>query len=76
MNADQFNALVLKEDGQVVPRPRTLSLAELPAGAVLGQVHYSSLNFKDSMALANKKGSLQDFKSPLIPFGKRDRRTA
>ena len=75
MNADQFNALVLKEDGQVVPRPRTLSLAELPAGDVLGQVHYSNLNFKNSMALANS-GSLLDLKLPLIPCGRRGRRTA
>lgn len=75
MNADQFNALVVKQNGlQVVPRLRTLSLVELPEGDVLVQVLYSSQNLKDSMALANK-GSLLDFKLPLIPCGKRGRRT-
>ena len=65
MHTDQFNAFVLEQDGpQVVPRLRKLSLGELPDGDVLVQVHYSSLNFKDSMALANK-GIIRKF--PAVP---------
>lgn len=36
MNTDQFNALVLEQDGQqMVPHLHKLSLAELPDGDVL-----------------------------------------
>ena len=65
MSLDQFKALVLEQNGDaVLPHLRELTLDDLPAGDVLVRVHYSSLNFKDSMALANK-GIIRKF--PAVP---------
>lgn len=62
---EHFQALLLEQEGTAVtPHLRQLSVADLPAGDVLVQVHYSSLNFKDSMAIANK-GIIRKF--PAIP---------
>lgn len=65
MSVDQFSALVLKnEDGKVFPQIETLALSDLPEGDVVVDVHYSSINYKDAMALGNK-GIIRKF--PAIP---------
>lgn len=65
MHTQPFKALMLEQDGQDVrPQLRELTHNDLPEGEVLVQVHYSSLNYKDSMALANK-GIIRKF--PAIP---------
>ena len=65
MSIDHFNAFILeKQDERLVSTIRTLSVADLPEGEVLIEVHYSSLNFKDSMAIANK-GIIRKF--PAVP---------
>lgn len=65
MHTQPFKALMLEQDGQDVrPQLRELTINDLPEGEVLVQVHYSSLNYKDSMALANK-GIIRKF--PAIP---------
>ncbi len=51
-NPDTFNALVLDEaDGKVTSAFKTLSNDDLPEGDVTVGVQYSSLNYKDGMAI-------------------------
>lgn len=65
MNAPQFKALLLNsEDGKVFPEIVELTPEQLPDGDVLIDVHYSSLNYKDAMALGNK-GIIRKF--PTVP---------
>ena len=47
-----FQALVLdQQDGQTLSSVRQLTREDLPAGDVLVQVVYSSINYKDAMAV-------------------------
>jgi acrylyl-CoA reductase (NADPH) len=65
MPTSNFKALMLKQDGErVFPEVQSLSSRDLPDGDVLVEVHYSSVNFKDAMALANK-GIIRKF--PMVP---------
>lgn len=65
MHNQDFKALVLKnENGQVFPVIERLTPDDLPEGDVLVQVHYSSINYKDAMALGNR-GIIRKF--PAIP---------
>jgi acrylyl-CoA reductase (NADPH) len=52
----QFPALLLTETGGKLVRMET---AELPPGEVLVEVRYSSLNYKDGLAIAGKPGVVQ-----------------
>ncbi len=63
---DTFNALVLREtpDGQSTSIEE-LSDADLPEGEVLVDIDYSSLNYKDGMALAGKGRIIRSF--PMVP---------
>lgn len=65
MNTQNFKALVLKsEDGKVLPSIEQLSLDALPQGDVLVEVSYSSINYKDAMAIGNR-GIIRKF--PAVP---------
>lgn len=61
-----FSALVLTQrDGQTVAEFKTLTDADLPAGEVLVAVEYSSLNYKDGLAVTGKGKIVRQF--PLVP---------
>lgn len=61
-----FNALVLSQrDGQTVAELTRLTDADLPAEQVLVAVDYSSLNYKDGLAVTGKGKIVRRF--PLVP---------
>lgn len=63
---DNFPALVLREqDGATQAAFETLSAADLPPGDVLIRVHYSSLNYKDGLAVTGKGKVIRQF--PMVP---------
>ncbi len=65
---DQFRAIVARQDGEKGPvtvKLERITEADLPAADVLVDVEYSSLNYKDGLALANKNKVLRKF--PIIP---------
>ena len=66
MQTDRFQALVLNkgEDGNLVPEIRTIGLNDLPEGDVVVEVRYSSINYKDAMAIGNR-GIIRKF--PAVP---------
>lgn len=65
MSTPNFKALVLKsEDGKVFPSIDQLTLDALPEGDVVIDVRYSSINYKDAMAIGNR-GIIRKF--PAIP---------
>ncbi len=65
MSNPNFKALVLKsEDGKVSPSIDQLTLEALPEGDVVIDVRYSSINYKDAMAIGNR-GIIRKF--PAIP---------
>lgn len=65
MNTTNFKTLVLKQDGDAVtPAIEKLALSDLMDGDVVVEVHYSSVNYKDALALANK-GIIRKF--PAVP---------
>jgi len=50
-----MRALVLyNENGSIQPRIETLPEDRLPEGDLLLEVHYSSLNYKDALAVTGK----------------------
>ena len=61
-----FKALVLDQvAGQVQAEIRQLQASDLPAGDVLVDVAYSSLNYKDGLAVTNTGKIIRSF--PMIP---------
>jgi len=57
MKEIQYNAFVVDEiDGKFVQSIQTVSTENLPAGEVLIQVHYSSVNYKDALSATGNKG--------------------
>jgi len=61
-----FKALILtQEDGKTVANIRQLSDADLPDGDVLLAVEYSSLNYKDGLAVTGKGKIVRQW--PLVP---------
>jgi acrylyl-CoA reductase (NADPH) len=63
---DDFKALVAEKDGDDVKRElRTLSESDLPDGDVLVRVEWSSVNYKDALAVS-PKGQVAKT-SPLVP---------
>jgi len=64
--SDTFKALVLtQEDGKTVSTIKQLSNADLPEGDVLLAVEYSSLNYKDGLAITGKGKIVRQW--PLVP---------
>jgi len=65
MTASGFRALVLrKREGGLAAAVETLAAGALPAGEVLLKAAYSSLNYKDAMAVGNR-GIIRTF--PAVP---------
>ncbi|MGV0679791.1 acryloyl-CoA reductase [Mycolicibacterium fortuitum] len=63
---ESFQALVARTDGDgIVAAVETLQSSELPAGEVIVRVLYSSVNFKDALALTPKGGVVRDY--PIVP---------
>ncbi len=61
-----FLGLVVDEsDGRVVPSIQSLEIGQLPAGDVLISVIYSSLNYKDALALSGKNKVVRSY--PMVP---------
>ncbi|MDO1481874.1 acrylyl-CoA reductase family protein [Rhodococcus ruber] len=66
MSESQFSALVASEgDDKIVTTIETLNWTQLPAGDVTIRVHYSSVNFKDALALTPGGGVVRDY--PIVP---------
>lgn len=64
--SDTFKALVLnQQDGQTVSEIRTLGNDDLPPGDVLLAVEYSSLNYKDGLAITGRGKIVREW--PLVP---------
>jgi acrylyl-CoA reductase (NADPH) len=64
--SDTFRALVLtEEDGRTIPSVRELTDADLPEGDVLLAVEYSSLNYKDGLAITGRGKIVRQW--PLVP---------
>lgn len=62
----KFNALLAtKEDGHVSTKLVSFDDADLHDGDVLVQVDYSTLNYKDSLAMTNRSPIIRNF--PMIP---------
>ena len=61
---DPFRALVIREAGEQ-PRLEMLRRSALPAGDVLIEVQYSSLNYKDGLALTDPGKVVRNF--PIVP---------
>lgn len=65
MDGSGFKALVLrKTEGRLTAAVERLSLGDLPPGEVLVKVEYSSLNYKDAMAIGDR-GIIRAF--PAVP---------
>ncbi|MGY0398602.1 MAG: alcohol dehydrogenase catalytic domain-containing protein, partial [Ostreibacterium sp.] len=61
-----FNALVLTQaNGQTLATIQTLDEAQLPDGDVTVSVEYSSLNYKDGLAITGKGDIIRHF--PMVP---------
>jgi len=66
MSNHSFNALVLREaEGKVSAAVEQLTTAELPQGEVLVKVNYSSINYKDAMAVTGTGKIIRKF--PMVP---------
>ncbi|MER3480678.1 MAG: oxidoreductase [Meiothermus sp.] len=59
----KFKGLILEAEGQ--PQIREIDEAELPAGEVRVRVAYSSLNFKDGLAITNQAKVIRHY--PMVP---------
>ena len=58
MQQQTFNALIVEESEprKFIREVRIRSIVDLPAGDLLVKVHYSSLNFKDSLSATGRPG--------------------
>jgi acrylyl-CoA reductase (NADPH) len=66
MPEESFTALVVDErDSHVVPAIQTVSRSQLPDGEVLVRVAYSSLNYKDGLALTGQGKIIRSY--PMVP---------
>src|SRR6201988_3087521 len=63
---DTFQALVARQDGdRITASVETQRLEDLPPGDVTIRVHYSSVNFKDALALTPGGGVVRNY--PMVP---------
>jgi acrylyl-CoA reductase (NADPH) len=63
---DSFHALVARQDGdRITASVETLSQSDLPPGDVTIRVLFSSVNYKDALALTPKGGVVRDY--PIVP---------
>jgi acrylyl-CoA reductase (NADPH) len=64
--SEQFKALVLdQQDDGVAANIKELTTSDLPEGDVLVRIAYSSLNYKDGLAITNKARVIRNF--PMVP---------
>lgn len=63
---NSFHALLARQDGdQIVTAVETLEPVDLPPGDVTIRVAYSSVNFKDALAVTPKGGVVREY--PIVP---------
>lgn len=63
---DSFQALVARQDGdRITTAIETLEPADLPSGDVTIRVEYSSVNYKDALALTPRGGVVREY--PIVP---------
>lgn len=63
---DTFQALVARQDGdRITASVETLSPSDLPPGEVTIRVLFSSVNYKDALALTPVGGVVRDY--PIVP---------
>lgn len=63
---DSFRALVARQDGETITAAiETLDATDLPPGDVTIRVAYSSVNYKDALALTPRGGVVREY--PLVP---------
>jgi len=60
-NIEYKGLVVTEKDGAYHQAIRTLSTDNLPAGDILIQVHYSSLNYKDALSATGNKGVTKNY---------------
>ena len=62
-----FNALVLNriEDQKATGEVKEISISDLPEGDVLVKIDYSTINYKDSLALTSSSPIIKSF--PMVP---------
>ena len=62
-----FNALVLnkKDDHKATGKIEEINISDLPEGDVLIKIYYSTLNYKDSLALTSSSPIVRNF--PMVP---------
>ncbi|HEL1586783.1 TPA: YhdH/YhfP family quinone oxidoreductase [Streptococcus suis] len=66
MKQDTFTAMVVEEQGDaLVFGPKTIGLDDLHQGDVLIKVAYSSVNYKDMLAVQKNAGVIRNY--PMIP---------
>ena len=63
---DSFRALVARQDGETITAAiETLDATELQSGDVTIRIAYSSVNYKDALALTPRGGVVREY--PLVP---------
>jgi len=66
MGMDSFRALIAREHGDTITATiETLDATELQAGDVTIRIAYSSVNYKDALALTPRGGVVREY--PLVP---------
>lgn len=66
VSESEFNGLMLTEDvGGTVATIQRLSLDDIPDNDIVIKVHYSSLNYKDALAITGKGKVIREF--PTVP---------
>ena len=62
-----FNALVLnkEEDQKATGEIQEIDISQLPEGDVLVKVDYSTINYKDSLAITSSSPIIKSF--PMVP---------
>ena len=66
MAMDSFRALLARADGDAITATiETLTAADLPPGDVTIRVEYSSVNYKDALALTPRGGVVREY--PIVP---------
>jgi len=61
-----FQALIARQhEDRIETQVESLDISELPPGEVLVKVHYSSVNYKDALAVTPKGGVVRNY--PIVP---------
>ena len=65
-HSSKFQALIARQHAdRIETQVETLDTSELPPGEVLVKVHYSSVNYKDALAVTPKGAVVRDY--PIVP---------